>query len=233
MYRIKGRAVQRRFDVCKGTGACYIYGHLNQPAEFVAGNDPAEETGSMSKRLAIIVMGCSAILGGFTGHTQAANPHSLTAEGRYHCESTVCEDLPYAKGDLSYLLAYEYTEGFLAWQLGLDTAPNVKGVKQPVDPNVRVPPPDTDYILTPQLNLLAKDRGFTGGVGIRSSYIRDTEGGDEWTSLYYQFQLGLRIPVYKAISLVGDVFYAFEDWGKMTDFRFGDLEYGAGLNYQF
>jgi len=157
----------------------------------------------------------------------AESPHSLSVDGRYHTENTVFSDLPYDNGDISYGLAYTFAEEYVALKLGADFSPDVSGTRDAPNTN------KTDYVITPQANIIIKDRIFRGGVGILTSYIRDDKGTDAWLDLYWQMMLGLCIPIYKSISLEGNVYYVLERWDKITEFRLKELEYGLWLNYNF
>ena len=157
----------------------------------------------------------------------AESPHSLSVGGRYHTENTVYTDLPYGNGDISYGLAYTFAEEYVALKLGTDFSPYVSGTRDAPNTN------KTDYVITPQANIIIKDRIFRGGVGILTSYIRDDKGEGDWLDLYWQMMLGLCIPIYKSLSLEGNVYYVLERWDKITEFRLKELEYGLWLNYNF
>ena len=91
---------------------------------------------------------------------------------------------------------------------------------------------EADYAITPQLNLLFKDRMLQGGVGILSTY---TTGGpqDDWTDLYWQFLVGLSFPVSAKLKLDVMAYYPFDSWGNLDQFEFEYIEYGAWIGYQF
>lgn len=44
---------------------------------------------------------------------------------------------------------------------------------------------------------------------------------------------GLCIPIYKGLSLEGNVYYVLEHWDKITEFQLKEMEYGLWLNYNF
>lgn len=162
----------------------------------------------------------------------AESPHSLSVGARRHVEHSAFSTLPFRNGDMSYGLAYQYTEKIGIWQLALDVAPDVSGFREVVSGtttnNVGV-----DFILTPQMNVIIIDRFFRGGGGIRTSYIRDVDGNGEWLDPYWQFQLGLCFPLIQKLSLDVSAYYIYEEWDKLDRFKFGDIEYGAWLNYAF
>lgn len=160
------------------------------------------------------------------------SPHSMSVGGRYHTEHSVFTDLPYGNGDLSYILAYQYTQGFAIWQFACDLGPDVSGKKE-VYSGTTTNLIGVDYIVTPQFNIIIRDGFFRGGGGIRTSYIRDADGGGEWLDPYWQLQLGLAFPLYNRLSIDISTYYVYERWDKLLDFKFGDLEYGALLNVAF
>ena len=157
----------------------------------------------------------------------AESPHSLSVGGRYHTENTVFTDLPYGNADISYGLAYTFAEEHVGLKLGADFSPDVSGMRDAPHTN------KTDYVITPQVNFIVKDRIFRGGVGILTSYIRDDKGEGDWLDLYWQMMLGLCIPLGKNFSLEGNIYYVLERWDKITEFRLKELEYGLWLNYTF
>lgn len=159
-------------------------------------------------------------------------PHSLSLGGRYHTEHSEFTDLPYGNGDISYLLAYQYTQGFAIWQFAADLGPDVSGKKAVVSGST-TNLLGVDYIFTPQFNVIIRDGYFRGGGGIRTSYIREEGGEGEWLDPYWQLQLGLAFPLYQRLSLDISTYYVYERWDKLLDFKFGDLEYGALLNLAF
>lgn len=161
------------------------------------------------------------------------SPHSLSLGARYHKDHSVFTDRPFGDGDISYALAYEYSERLAYWQLALDFAPDVSGTRDSDGDDSEAESVGTDFVLTPQLNLVFTDRFFRAGPGIRGSYIRDDEGNSEWIGPNWQLQLGVNLPFGEAISIDGNVYYVLESWGNITDFAFGDLEYGVWLKYTF
>ncbi|MCG2660264.1 MAG: hypothetical protein L6437_08475 [Kiritimatiellae bacterium] len=155
----------------------------------------------------------------------AESPHSLSVGGRYHTENTVFTDLPYGNADISYGLAYTFAEEYVGLKLGADFSPDVSGTRDAPLTN------KTDYVITPQANIVIQDQMFRGGFGILTSYIRDDKGEGDWLDLYWQMMLGLCIPLGKNLSLEGNVYYVLERWDKITEFRLKELEYGLWLNY--
>lgn len=147
--------------------------------------------------------------------------YSASAGGRYHIESPVLPDLPFEDGDWSSLFTFDIHEGAGYWQLGVDF-----GYGAGTNDNVSL-------VMTPQLNLLAEDKGFVGGLGVLGTYIQDDVEGDHWTDVYYQFLLGFDFPMGKSMALGLMSHYPFADWGELGDFDFGDMEYSASLRFRF
>ena len=166
--------------------------------------------------------------------TSGRSPHTLAVGGRYHTDNSVYTDLPFGDGDLSYDIAYEYSDKSpIIWQFGLDYAPDVSGTRDAASDGAGAATNGTDFVLTPQFNLLAKDNYFVGGAGILGSYIRDDQKNGEWLSPYWQMQLGLEFPLMNNLSVNASAYYVLENWGDITEFTFGDLEYGGWLKYRF
>lgn len=157
----------------------------------------------------------------------AESPHSLSLGGRYHTENSVFTDLPYGNADISYALAYTFAQENVGLQLGANYASEVSGARDAPNTN------GVDSVITPQVNLILKDRVFRGGVGLLTSYIRDDSGESDWLSPYWQLLLGLNLPFGKYLSLDGNVYYVLEKWGDIANFRIKELEYGLWLNYNF
>ncbi len=173
-------------------------------------------------------LGLGALLALAAGLARAGDgPHSLSLGARYHAEQTRFTDLPFDTGDLSYVLAYTFTDRWLGLQLALDAAPDVSGSRDAPQTN------RTDFVLTPQANLILKDRFFRGGVGLLASYARDVEHDGDWIAPYWQIMLGLSCPLPGNLSLDGSVYYVLEHWDELAHFRGRDLEYGLYLNYAF
>ena len=172
----------------------------------------------MKKTLGLLALG---------GLLAAAQPtlvlgeSAITAGVRRHAEHSVFTDLPFSQGDLSYALGYELHEKNALWQLAADYAPDVTGTN-----NVQA-------VFTPQLNLMFKDRFWRAGVGLLESYIDRKDGGEDgWTNPYWQFILGVNIPIQK-FSLGAAAYYPFAHWGDLDQIDVRDLDYGVSLSYTF
>jgi len=136
----------------------------------------------------------------------AESPHSLSVDGRYHTENTVFTDLPYGNADISYGLAYTFTEEHVGLKLGADFSPDVSGTRETPHTN------KTDYVITPQVNFIVKDQMFRGGIGILTSYIRDDKGEGDWLGSLLANDAGTLHPPGQELSVEGNVYYVLERW---------------------
>ena len=122
---------------------------------------------------------------------------------------------------VSYGVAYEYQDGPSYWQLALDyCSGDFAGADAAVD-----------YTVTPQLNLMAADSFWRGGIGVMSTYkSRDVES--DWTSIYWQFIAGVSIPLGRVeIDILA--FYPFSGWDRLGKFDTSDIDYGGWLKFSF
>lgn len=134
-------------------------------------------------------------------------------------ENSANPQAPFADGDISAVAAYEYHEEAAFWQIAVDYAPAPRGSNA------------VDYVVTPQVNLLFKDRMYHGGVGALVSYVGKNES--EWSDIYWQFVFGVGFKMSRRLEAAVDVYYPFESWSKLDEFKFEDLEFGACLKYSF
>jgi hypothetical protein len=149
--------------------------------------------------------------------------HMLSVGVRQHVNHSEFDKLAFGEDDLAYILAYEAHEDIGFWQLGIGYTPDPSG-DQPVD-----------YILTPQISLIFKDRIYRAGIGVLWDYIVSNQDDidDKWSSLYWQFIIGIHIPFSKKVGLDINSYYAFEKWNKLGDIHTKDIEFGALLNFSF
>ncbi len=154
--------------------------------------------------------------------TASRADHLLLGGARAHqTRSEFPEYIP-EKNDVSYLIAYEYHEDPAFWQLAAGFTPN------PGNSNT------VDYLITPEINLLFKDRMVRGGVGILKPYARGKDGMEsKWQDLYWQFLLGVSIPLPGRLTIDLYGFYPFESWNRLDNFEFEDIEYGGYLGFRF
>ncbi len=158
---------------------------------------------------------------------------SLSAGGYFHTDHSAFTDLPFGNGDVSYMLAYEYAERLALWQLGVGFAPHVTGIRDADSHEEGVATVGTDLVVTPQLNLIFKDRFFRAGTGILGSYIKDDDGEGEWIGPYWQLLLGLNFELSSSFSIGGNAHYVLKNWDDITDFSFSDIEYSVLMSFRF
>ena len=145
--------------------------------------------------------------------------HTLTAYGRYYGDHSAYTNRPFQKDDIGVGLSYEYREATGFWQIGLEFCSR----------------PGTwteGYTLTPFLNLCFQDRWLFAGLGIRKPYLLDTDD-DGWSDLYYNWLLGLEVPLGSRLSVNITGIYDFYKWQELDEFKFRDVEASAGLTYRF
>lgn len=159
-----------------------------------------------------------AILAGTAVH---ASEQVVLGGARYHQSHTAFADLPFGEGDISYCAAYEFQDQDALWQLGVNITPELGDRK------------DIEYAVTPQLNLLLRDRIFRGGLGILSTYTRDSDGKGDWMDMYWQFILGIEIPLPGPFVVSGNAYYVFDKWDALGDFDFENVEYGVSAGFRF
>ena len=151
---------------------------------------------------------------------------AISVGARRHMDHSVFLDLPFGDEDFSYALAYEYHEDIGYWQIAVNYMPDPSGTAGTNSAD------SIDYVITPQINLIIKDGPWRGGLGALRSYIHDKEKGGDWPDLYWQFILGVHLPV-MAVQIDVHAFYVFEDWDMLDEFEFKDVEFGIWLNYTF
>ncbi len=145
---------------------------------------------------------------------------ALSLSGRYHRDQPDFAEYPFGDGDLSYMVAWETHNEDALIQIGADVCPVF-------DDNEAV-----DYAVSPQFNLLLKDRIYRGGLGVLSTYTKGDDE-DEWMDMYWQFLLGLSFELPAKLSLDAYAIYPFKDWGSLGDFGVDHIEYSAGLAWHF
>ena len=139
---------------------------------------------------------------------------------RKHVDHSAFADRPFGDDDISYGVAYEYHEEKACWQLALDYAPDVEGTN------------GVDYVLTPQLTLIGKDRLWRGGLGVLTSYV-SADDDDDWTGLNWPFLLGIHLGQPRRLGLDLSTYYVFEKWSDIGEFDWDDIEFGGRLSFPF
>ena len=138
---------------------------------------------------------------------------------RQHSEGGTFDEYPFGD-DLSYTVAYEWEENQAFWQLAVDYAPSVDTTNA------------TDYVITPQVTLMLKDKAWRGGLGVLKSLVSDKEEGNDWTDLYWQWALGLQLPIL-GINFDVTAYYIFESFSDLSDFESDNIEYAVWFKYAF
>ena len=169
----------------------------------------------VSRNVLVLLLLCGAAT------ARAQGRSALSLAGRYHPLSAALPEVPYGKGDYSGMVGLELHEGDAFWQLAVDLAPEAENA------------PEADLIVTPQVNLLFRDRMVVGGLGILKTYVDDDTRDDKWTDIYYQFALGFDAPLGRKLTLTAMAYYPFAKWNKLSDFEFDELDYAVGLRYFF
>ena len=161
------------------------------------------------------------LVGVFAGGAMASTAQVSDLGARFHQTHSQFVSLPYADGDWTYEAGYEIHEENALLQFVCGYTPEFADHK------------DIEYGITPEANLLLKDGLFQGGLGVLSTYTRDGAGKGDWMDLYWQWVLGLNVPLGKNFSIQANAYYVFENWGSLGKFKVGDIEYGGFLGYKF
>jgi hypothetical protein len=173
----------------------------------------------MKKSLAIMLVLTAAVI----TYAEAPLSHMVGVGARYHQESSVYPDLPYGDGDISYLISYELhdTGSDYALQFALDFANDFS--KDGTE--------EIDYTITPQMNIILKDKIWRGGLGMLYPYVKD-EAGTDWGDLYYQVFAGLG---HRVNNIEGTIlaYYPFDSFGDFSDFETSEIEFGVFVSFAF
>lgn len=127
--------------------------------------------------------------------------HKISLGVKSHFDYANFDDIPIKEDDYSYLMFYEIHNDFAYWQIG-------GSYTQPPDDN------RFDHIITPQINLIAKDKIFRVGLGALASNVK-VDGDTDWTDIYWQVILGLGIPLGERVGI--DIYghYLFDSWQRI------------------
>ncbi len=168
---------------------------------------------------------CAALFASVTlaANTDGESWNIVNLGMRMHSENEtfVGDKQAFGDHDLAYKIGYEYHEASAFWQLAANWTPSATGAA------------DTDWAVTPEMNLLFKDGWVRAGAGVLIDYLARGDGGSDWTSVYWQFLAGVGIPLGSSITLDGYVYYPFADWTHLNQFDVSALEYGINLGYKF
>ncbi len=150
----------------------------------------------------------------------AAPATELAVQVKKHADHSAFRERPYGKDDVSYGAFFELSEGLAAWRLGASYLTDASGFGE------------AETVITPEITLLAQDGIWEGGVSALMDYV-DANDETEWGDLYYQLQLGLRLPLGKRAALGVNAYYPMESFGEIGEFKTGDLDYGLSLRFGF
>ena len=150
----------------------------------------------------------------------AGGTSSVAAGARFLGKTPAVDDLSFKEGDMAYGLAYQYAESTGCWRLGVNYAPKASGTN------------DVDYVITPEIALLFSDQIWRGGLGVLRSYVEHKDAPSEWTSFYWEFILGVSVPLFGAqVDVLAN--YPFDDWSELNKFSFSDVELGVWVGLAF
>ena len=152
-----------------------------------------------------------------------AKQSSLTVGIRQYADHPDDISSPFGKGDLSYLLAYEYHEGGAFWQCGLSYTPHASSTSM-----VSV----VKSVVTPQLRLVFEENLLVLGVGVLKHYMTQDDAS-HWSDLYWEVEAGLHARLSSTIDARAMAFYTFKNWGDLGNFDSSELEFGLDLAYKF
>lgn len=148
----------------------------------------------------------------------AKAPGKLGVGVRQHVEHSTLDELPFVDDDLSYGLVYEGHEPHALWQIAVTYTPELDESRL------------LDYAITPQINLLTKDRQWRTGVGLLQTYV-ESDVDSDWTDLYWQLLFGLNLGDQRSFELQIMAHYVFESWSDISDFESSDIEFGLWLSF--
>lgn len=153
------------------------------------------------------------------GKPMRGSMHRISGGARIHDNLPGVIDVPLEKHDLSYRLMYEYHEGVGYWQMGASWTPS------PDDERF-------EYVVTPEFNLILKDRIYRLGTGIMKSRVK-TDDESFWTVMYWQVIAGIGIPLGDRFELGIFGHYVFKNWRHVTETDEAAIEGSALLSVSF
>ncbi|MCK5851041.1 MAG: hypothetical protein KAH23_09010 [Kiritimatiellae bacterium] len=170
----------------------------------------------MKKTMIILFTGLFLFLSITTGaHAQGSSRVGFAF--RRHNKDSALKSVKFGD-DLSYMLSYELEEQQAFWQIAVDYAPEIDTTNS------------LESIITPQLNLLFKDKGWLGGVGVLWSLIEEESGEDEWSDAYYQLILGFSLPVL-GLKFNISAYYQFDNFNDIESFEEENIDYAVWFKY--
>lgn len=166
-------------------------------------------------RFPLLILALTLGTGAFAQNT------AVVAVGKKHVDrSSTMGDRPYGEDDISYGAFLEFFDGLGGWRLGASFSDDLSGAE------------GVDSVITPEIALMAQDGFWETGLSLLRDYVETPEGSD-WNSIYYQFYLGINIPLGKHLMIGGGAYYPFDGFSELTDFRTGDLDYAVSLRLRF
>jgi hypothetical protein len=155
------------------------------------------------------------------GGASLAQTTSLTAIGKRHSDrADTIGDRPYGKDDISYGVFLDLFDGLGGWRLGASFSDDLSGAGE------------ADSVITPEIALMAQDGFWETGISVLRDYVETAETS-EWNSFYYQFFLGINIPLSKSLMIGAAAYYPFDSFSEIRDFSSGDLDFGVSLRLRF
>ncbi len=150
-----------------------------------------------------------------------AQQKGITLTGRqYVLREDSFTDRPYGEDDISYGAYLDMFDGIGGWRIGASYATGLSG------------PGEADSVITPEITLLGAEGVWESGFSVMMDYI-DDETGTDWSDIYYQFQLGLSIPVGGTFQLGIHGYFPVSDMGDFLDISFSEIDYGVSLRAKF
>lgn len=152
--------------------------------------------------------------------TSVSAETALSFQAKQHGDVSSQFESPYGKDDVSYGVFVEFFEGIGAWRVGASYSDDVSGI------------PDVNSVITPQVSLLAVDGIWESGLGALIDYV-DTDADADWGDVYFQWTLGINIPVTTSMSIGVHALYPFDDFDGLIDFDSDLLEWSGVVRIRF
>ena len=151
-------------------------------------------------------------------------PWMPVAGARLYAGHSAFDDLPFSQGDIGYVVGAEIRDANGLLQLLATYSPSLDGGKWLELGSEEI----ADYVITPEITLLAEDNGWRAGAGLLASYVV-TDQDEDWTSLYYSFKMGYALGSGR-VKLSVNADYVFEGISELGDFDFSDIDFSLLLH---
>lgn len=135
-----------------------------------------------------------------------------------HKESAALTGSPFRDDDISYGVAYEWHDRCGYGILGVDFTPQLDNK-------------DYDFVITPNIGLILKDKWIEGGARLLKDYMK-TRSNSDWGDIYWDLEIGTGFNITDEILFQIHAVYQFESWSDVKDFEVDDLSYGAWLSFK-